>query len=136
MRHTQLGLFSREQMSAMRDRTRARNWSPEKDEFRREHARRRAWGLAQRHGLKRMRLRREERLAREADSRPTESQGQPSCDAGAGPAARDRRAERCAGPEPATPDRRAELRAGLKPATRDRRAEWRAGPEPATPDRR
>ena len=33
----------------MRDRTKARNYSPERDEFRRDHERRRAFGLARRH---------------------------------------------------------------------------------------
>lgn len=41
----------------MRDRTAARNYSPERDEFRREHERHRAWGLIQRHGERRRRLR-------------------------------------------------------------------------------
>jgi len=36
----------------MRDRTRRRNYSMEAEEFRREHARRREWGLTQRHARK------------------------------------------------------------------------------------
>src|ERR1043165_6531676 len=64
MRYQQLGLFTREQMSVLRDRTRARNWSPGNDEERRELDRRRARGLALRHGLKLYRLRREASLAR------------------------------------------------------------------------
>lgn len=36
----------------MRDRTNARNYSPEREQFRREHARRREVGLARRHALK------------------------------------------------------------------------------------
>src|SRR3954447_25118537 len=43
----------------MRDRTKSRRYSPEAEQFRRDHARRRDWGLAQRHGLKLWRLRRE-----------------------------------------------------------------------------
>ncbi|XVU27248.1 hypothetical protein ACQPZJ_09450 [Actinoplanes sp. CA-054009] len=60
MRYQQLGLISRKQFNAMLDRALARNWSPEKEAFRRDHERRRKWGLAQRHGLKLLRLRREE----------------------------------------------------------------------------
>lgn len=44
----------------MRDRTASRNYSPFKDEFRREHERRRAWGLKRRHA---------ERLRRIQDER-------------------------------------------------------------------
>jgi hypothetical protein len=43
----------------MRDRTRSRNYSAERDEFRREHERHRAWGLIQRYGEKGRRLRRD-----------------------------------------------------------------------------
>jgi len=52
MRYQQLQLFTRPATAAMRDRTKARNYSPEKDEFRRDHARRRQWGLARRHAQK------------------------------------------------------------------------------------
>jgi hypothetical protein len=41
----------------MRDRTRSRNYSPERDDFRRLHEKHRAWGLQQRHGRKLQRLR-------------------------------------------------------------------------------
>jgi hypothetical protein len=41
----------------MRDRTAARNYSPEKEEFRRDHERRRAWGLKRRHARKLAHLR-------------------------------------------------------------------------------
>jgi hypothetical protein len=41
----------------MRDRTRSRNYSASRDEFRREHERHRAWGLTQRHARKLRRLR-------------------------------------------------------------------------------
>src|ERR1700755_3205885 len=40
----------------MRDRTKSRNYSPERDEFRREHERHRAWGLTQSHPRKLRRL--------------------------------------------------------------------------------
>lgn len=52
MRYQQLSLFSRPVTVSLRDHTRARNWSPKKEESRREHARRRVWGLARRHGWK------------------------------------------------------------------------------------
>src|SRR5690349_7806404 len=50
-------LFSRAETAAMRDRTAARNYSAERDEFRREHERRRSWGLRRRHAEKLHRLR-------------------------------------------------------------------------------
>src|ERR1700733_14628947 len=59
MRERQLELFSRSELASMRDRTRSRNYSPEAEQFRRDHARHRAWGLAQRHGFRMMQLRRE-----------------------------------------------------------------------------
>ncbi|SNY42565.1 hypothetical protein SAMN05421748_106306 [Paractinoplanes atraurantiacus] len=70
MRYQQIGLFSREQMSAMSDRTLSRKWSPGNDADRRELDRRRKWGLAQRHGFKLFRLRMEEgyRRAQQAAS--------------------------------------------------------------------
>ena len=40
----QLQLFSTTDLAAMRDRTASRNYSPERDAFRREHQRQRAWG--------------------------------------------------------------------------------------------
>ncbi len=52
----QLQLFSRAEVTAMRDRTKARNYSAEADAFRREHARHREWGLVQRHARKWRRL--------------------------------------------------------------------------------
>ncbi len=48
----QLGLFTRAELAEMRDRTKSRRYSPEKEAFRREHERRRAWGLIQRHSRK------------------------------------------------------------------------------------
>ena len=52
MRYQQLQLFSRSATAAMRDRTKRRNYSPEKEEFRLDHARRRRWGLKRRHAQK------------------------------------------------------------------------------------
>ena len=40
----------------MRDRTKSRNYSPEREEFRREHELRRKWGLMYRHAEKLRRL--------------------------------------------------------------------------------
>ena len=45
----QLSLFTTGQLAVMRDRTAARNYSAERDAFRREHERHRSWGLTQRH---------------------------------------------------------------------------------------
>ncbi|MEU4236657.1 hypothetical protein [Actinoplanes sp. NPDC026619] len=45
----QMSLFSRAEIAAMRDRTASRNYSPEMEEFRREHKIRRAFGKARRH---------------------------------------------------------------------------------------
>src|ERR1700749_3322702 len=53
----QLCLFGRAEITAMRDRTAARNYSPAGDAFRREHERHRAWGLQRRHADKLRRLR-------------------------------------------------------------------------------
>jgi hypothetical protein len=52
----QLQFFTSAQLATMRDRTRRRNYSPSGEEFRKEHERHRAWGLQQRHALKRARL--------------------------------------------------------------------------------
>ncbi|SDT46130.1 hypothetical protein SAMN04489716_3906 [Actinoplanes derwentensis] len=57
---SQPALFS---VAGMRDRTKSRNYSPERDEFRRDHERRRAWGLQRRHAEKL-------RQIRERDSMP------------------------------------------------------------------
>ena len=51
-----MSLFDRATTTAMRDRTRSRNYSPERDEFRRDHERRRYWGLQRRHAEKLRRL--------------------------------------------------------------------------------
>jgi hypothetical protein len=53
----QLQLFTSAALAGMRDRTASRNYSPARDEFRREHERHRAWGLTQRHGARLRRLR-------------------------------------------------------------------------------
>jgi hypothetical protein len=80
----QIGLFSRAQIAGMRDRTKRRNYSEEAEEFRRDHARRRKYGLAQRHAQKLTHLygspakaeaaiRRENEEARAARSRAREA---------------------------------------------------------------
>jgi hypothetical protein len=53
----QLQLFTSAALAQMRDRTASRRYSPARDEFRREHERRRARGLIQRHGERLRRLR-------------------------------------------------------------------------------
>ena len=52
----QLSLFSRAELAGMRDHTRSRNYSADRDQFRRDHERHRAWGLQQRHARKLRRL--------------------------------------------------------------------------------
>src|SRR5689334_14742915 len=64
----QMSLFSRTEIAGMRDRTKARNYSAERDEFRRDHERRRAFGLQRRHATKLRRLQ-QERSAAAATSR-------------------------------------------------------------------
>jgi hypothetical protein len=49
---TQLSLFSQAELADMRDRTKSRNYSPERDAFRRDHQRRRDHGKAQRHAAR------------------------------------------------------------------------------------
>lgn len=49
MRQRQLTLFSATDVAAMRDRTKSRNHSPEREAFQRTHSRHRTWGKAQRH---------------------------------------------------------------------------------------
>ncbi|PRX25755.1 hypothetical protein CLV67_101475 [Actinoplanes italicus] len=66
----QASLFGRAQISAMRDRTAARNYSPAREEFRREHERHRAWGLRRRHAEKLGRLRQAEPAFGHNSSRP------------------------------------------------------------------
>jgi hypothetical protein len=48
----QLSFFSRSEIAAMRDRTKARNYSRQGEAFRREHQRRRNHGKAQRHAAR------------------------------------------------------------------------------------
>ena len=60
MRQRQLELFTRSELASMRDRTSCRNYSPERDQFRRDHERHRAWGLTQRHGRRLMHLRQQD----------------------------------------------------------------------------
>ncbi|SDT63230.1 hypothetical protein SAMN04489716_5023 [Actinoplanes derwentensis] len=57
---SQPALFS---VAGMRDRTKSKNYCPDRDEFRRDHERRRAWGLQRRHTEKLRRI-------RERDSMP------------------------------------------------------------------
>jgi DNA-binding transcriptional MerR regulator len=57
MRQRQLELFTRSELASMRDRTASRRYSPEGDQFRRDHKRHRAWGLTQRHARRLMHLR-------------------------------------------------------------------------------
>jgi hypothetical protein len=53
----QLQLFTSSELARMRDRTASRNYSPERDQFRREHERHRSWGLARRQAEKLSRAR-------------------------------------------------------------------------------
>jgi len=55
----QMSLFNRAEIAGMRDWSAARNHCPERDAFRREHERHRAWGLQQRHAAKLRHVRRE-----------------------------------------------------------------------------
>jgi hypothetical protein len=68
----QLALFTVAELSAMRDRSRSRRYSPANEQFRREHARHRAWGLARRHAekLRRAQERRDEAALEPAPSQP------------------------------------------------------------------
>jgi len=52
----QLSMFTPAQVAGMRDRTASRYHSPGRDQFRREHERHRAWGLARRHAERLRRL--------------------------------------------------------------------------------
>ena len=57
MRQRQLSLFTTAQVAVMRDRTASRNYSPQRDEFRRRHEEHRARGLARRHAARLNRIR-------------------------------------------------------------------------------
>src|SRR4051794_9862317 len=48
----QLEFFTRTEVAAMRDRTKARNYWAGREEFRRDHERHRRWGLLRRHARK------------------------------------------------------------------------------------
>ena len=61
----QLQLFTTAQLAKMRDRTAARNYSVESEEFRRNHERHRAWGLERRHAERLRQLREKRRAALE-----------------------------------------------------------------------
>jgi hypothetical protein len=65
----QLSLFSRAETAAMRDRTKARNYDPERDEFRRQQRFRRGWGLQRRHAEKLRRLRESGAVSRPPSAR-------------------------------------------------------------------
>ena len=60
----QLQLFTGTQVAAMRDRIKRRNYSPEAEEFRRDHERRRDFGLRQRHAERARQLRSGELVTR------------------------------------------------------------------------
>jgi hypothetical protein len=68
----QLELFTVAELAEMRDRTRSRRYSPANEQFRREHARRRSWGLARRHAekLRRARERRHDATQESAPLQP------------------------------------------------------------------
>ncbi|WP_199752085.1 hypothetical protein, partial [Actinoplanes sp. ATCC 53533] len=67
----------------MRDRTRRRNYSAEAEEFRREHARHREWGLTQRHARKLSRWYGSTANAAAAFQRRVDELTSASCSAGA-----------------------------------------------------
>jgi hypothetical protein len=73
----QLQLFTTAELAKMRDRTASRNYSAERDEFRREHERHRAWGLTQRHAAK-LRRARETRPPGRIDDRRALAPRQPA----------------------------------------------------------
>src|SRR3954447_17469271 len=70
----QLQLFNTAELAAMRDRTRSRRYSPAGEQFRREHARRRDFGLARRHAekLRRLHDRRDEAALKPAPTPPAD----------------------------------------------------------------
>jgi hypothetical protein len=76
-----MGLFTRAELTIMRDRTRRRNYSAEAEEFRREHARHREWGLTQRHARKLSRLYGSTANAAAAFQRRADELTAPSCSA-------------------------------------------------------
>ncbi len=66
----QLAFFSRSEIASWRDRAASRNYSPEGEQRRRDHARHREWGLRQRHGRRLMHLRIYGQAARPQDCDP------------------------------------------------------------------
>jgi hypothetical protein len=72
----QLSLFGRAEITAMRDPTMSRNYSPAGEAFRREHARHRAHGLRRRHAEKLARIR--QTRAEQGPAPATDSQLQPT----------------------------------------------------------
>jgi len=75
----QMGLFTRAEITTMRDRTRRRNYSAEAEELRRERARHREWGLTQRHARKLSRLYGSTANAAAAFQRRADELTSPSC---------------------------------------------------------
>ena len=82
-RQRQLQLFTSAELAKMRDRTASRNYSAERDEFRRDHERRRAFGLARRHAE---RLRRIQEASREPCAACSVENCQPASRPSPGPA--------------------------------------------------
>jgi hypothetical protein len=76
----QLQMFTTAELAVMRDRSASRNYSPAAEEFRREHERHRAWGLARRHAERLRRVRDNPRDTQERhpaeDCRPVQTQSQ------------------------------------------------------------
>jgi hypothetical protein len=79
VRVRQLQFFTSAQMAVMRDRTARQNYSAEAEEFRREHARHREWGLVQRHGEKLRRLRNSRRDSQAASMAEGQGDAHPAC---------------------------------------------------------
>jgi hypothetical protein len=95
----QLSFFSKSELAAMRDRSRSQRYSPASEQFRREHARHRDWGLARRHAEKLRRVR----------------GGMPSA-----PAADEHREDAAPGPLPVPPLETAAEQAGEREPDADR----------------
>ncbi|MEV4701842.1 hypothetical protein [Actinoplanes sp. NPDC049316] len=90
----QLQFFSTAELAVMRDRTASRRYSAEREQFRREHARHREWGLAQRHAAKLRRLHGAQGAGRPSGARSpagpsgARSPAGPTADRGAAPSQR------------------------------------------------
>jgi hypothetical protein len=89
----QMQFFSSAELAAMRDRTASRRYSAERETFRREHERHRAWGLARRHA---------DRLRR-AHSRPGQPAAEPTGKSREVAQLAARAAEACS-PSPSVPE--------------------------------